>query len=110
MRPIVVAVVVAVSCLLVSCDDFQEFRVRNPCDFEVKVAFVSGSNRPADERWPVAEAVPARDERHILTGAPARIDAMVVQIRAPGRSTVVEVIQVSKDGQMWQIPDTFCRS
>jgi hypothetical protein len=35
---------------------------------------------------------------------------MVVQIRAPGRSTVVEVIQVSKDGQMWQIPDTFCRS
>jgi hypothetical protein len=76
----------------------------------VKVAFDSGSNPPADQLWPFAEAVPARGERHILTGAPAGIPTVAVQIRAPGRSPVVEVIRVSEDGQTWQIPETFCRS
>jgi hypothetical protein len=109
-RAVVVLLVVAVSSLLTGCENFQEFTVQNPCDFEVKVAFDSGSNPPADQLWPFADAVPARGERRIVTGAPARIHTMAVQIRAPGRSPVVEVIRVSEDGQTWQIPDTFCRN
>jgi hypothetical protein len=99
------------ACLLApACDNFQEFEVQDPCSFDVKVAFAGTSHPPATTPWRYPEVIPALNEEHVTTGAPAGSYPReeLVQIRAPGHRITVATIVVTQDDFTWRIPDSFC--
>jgi hypothetical protein len=101
----------AVATLLLSgCDNFQGFKVQNPCPFDVTVAF-AGSTPPLDaDSWAHAELIPALSEKHVLTTGPAGSypHEQRIQIRARGHRTRVETVDVTEDDLTWRIPKSFC--
>jgi len=97
--------------LLPACDNFQEFVVQNPCSFDVSVAFAAHPPL-AGQPWLYPEAVNASSEKHITTGFPVGgyPHSTSIQVRAPGHQVLVETIDVTKDGLVWRIPDSYCTS
>jgi hypothetical protein len=107
------ALTVAVACILMlpACDDFQEFNVRNPCSFDVRVAFASARlPPPTAAEWPYATAVPASSETHIVTVGPTGNypHSERVQVSAQRHRPFVDTIEVTQDNLGWAIPQPFC--
>lgn len=91
---------------LAGCDNFQEFRVENPCDFDVTVEW----RYDETYAWSSQETVPANGEREDMTGSGAGVDSMTVRVGAEGRQSIVRHVQAPDDPQVWRIPESFCRT
>ena len=90
--------------LLPGCDNFQEFTVQNPCDFEVTVEFRYDQSYP----WDFPEPVPAHGEEDMTTASGAGVDSQEVRVSAEGRPPMVRSLQALDDPQTWRIPESFC--
>lgn len=92
--------------VLAGCDNFQEFMIENPCDFDVTVEWRYDETYP----WSTPATVPSNGEREDGTGAGAGVDSMEVRVSAESRQSIVRRVQAPDDPQVWRVPESFCRT